>query len=325
MAFSAVARGVLAGHGRFLAYGGNLALDGTLRIVMAAALPLVHESSALNFSLILTAAPVLASVVSLRPAAASVTPGGRVPWPSLSRGLGMLIGSMMLSQIVVNIAVITVKVLAPARVELVSALLAAIVLARVPLFVFGSVQAALLPGLSAAYASGDVKFFRNLVRRGCLIVLALGGAGGLGAVALGPWLVRFLFGAPKVLTVVDFAWFSAGTVCYMLALVLGQGLMAQHRHRIQLLCWAAGVAVLGVITASPIGIQSRVEIAYAAGSIVASGAMAFALWRNDTPAAAAEAPENGAAGILEAEAEDPVTSTIAPRTQDVGPRAGMVG
>jgi hypothetical protein len=111
----------------------------------------------------------------------------------------------------------------------------------------------------------------------------------------------------------------------MLALVLGQGLMAQHRHRIQLLCWAAGVAVLGVITASPIGIQSRVEIAYAAGSIVASGAMAFALWRNDKSAAVAEAPENGAAGTLEPEAEEPVTSTIAPRTQDVGPRAGMVG
>jgi O-antigen/teichoic acid export membrane protein len=58
---------------------------------------------------------------------------------------------------------------------------------------------------------------------------------------------------------------AVGTLCYLLAMVLGQGAMALSRHRDQLLSWLAGVAVLTVITTAPGEVTMRVVTAYAAG------------------------------------------------------------
>jgi len=155
----------------------------------------------------------------------------------------------------------------------VGALLAALVLARVPLFVFTSLQTALLRSLAGAIAAGDRARFRLLLGRGCAIVAVLGAVGGLPAVIFGPWLTRVLFGARPVLGHASFAWLAAGTLCYMLALVLGQGAMALSRHRDQLLSWVCGVAVLAVITALPGEVTMRVVAAYALGSSTVAAAL----------------------------------------------------
>nr|WP_237535445.1 hypothetical protein [Streptomyces sp. SID3343] len=277
LAATAVTRGILAGLGLFREYGAQLAIDGGLRIVFAILLAVLGVESALMFSLILMVAPLLSVVVTLRPVLRHALPGATVTWKAMYRGLALLIVSTMLSQIVVNIAVINVKILEPGEVELVSALLSAIVLARVPLFVFTSLQTSLLPGLAGAHASGDHKMFRQLVLRSCGIVAALGLSGGLVATVLGPWLVPTLFGSPEVLGTADFAWFSAGTLCYMLALVLGQALMAQGAHRHQMWSWVVGVAGLVAVTASPGSIQVRVEVAYLTGSLGTALIMAVLL------------------------------------------------
>ena len=162
---------------------------------------------------------------------------------------------------------------------MVGALLAALVLARVPLFVFTSLQTALLPGLSGAVAAGDRARFRLLLRRSCAIVVGLGVAGGLPAVILGPWLTQVLFGASPVLGRASFALLAFGTMCYMLALVLGQGAMALTRHRDQLLAWLAGVTVLAVITLAPGEVTTRVVAAYAAGCATVAAALAIVLLR----------------------------------------------
>jgi len=152
----------------------------------------------------------------------------------------MLIATMLLAQVIINVAVINVRLLSPGDPAVAGALLAALVLARAPLFVFTSLQTALLPGLAGAVAAGDQPRFRVLLGRGCAIVTILGAAGGLPAVIFGPWLTRVLFGARPVLGDPGFAWLAAGTLCYMLALVLGQGAIALSRHRDQLLSWMRG-------------------------------------------------------------------------------------
>ena len=109
----------------------------------------------------------------------------------------------------------------------------------------------------------------------------LGLAGGVTAIILGPWLTRVLFAARPVLSSTDFAWLAAGTLCYMLALVLGQGVLALGRHRDQMLAWLAGVAVLTAITLAPGPVTLRVVIAYAAGSaavVLAMAAVLIARW-----------------------------------------------
>jgi O-antigen/teichoic acid export membrane protein len=277
LAVISVSRGVLAGMGRFKAYGGSLAIDGGLRIVLACVLGVAGVRSPTAFGLILTIAPVLAAACTLGPVLRDLHPGPPVTWRMMCRGLGLLIGTMLLAQLVVNVAVINVRLLSPSDNAVVVALLAAMVLARVPLFVFTSLQASLLPGLAGAIAAGDLARFRQLLARGCAVVTILGLAGGLAAVILGPWLIRVLFAARPVLGYADFTWLAAGTLFYMLAMVLGQGAMALSRHRDQLLAWVAGAVVLAVITLSPGEVKLRVVVAYAVSSLTVTLAMALVL------------------------------------------------
>ena len=274
---TAVWRGVLAGHGQFADYGRLMWMDGALRIVLAAVFAAAGVKSAIWFSLILTIAPLTALAAMTPRVRRALTPGGDLPWSAITRGMGLLIGSMLLSQVVLNIAVINVKLLAPAQVTLVSALLAALVLARVPLFVFGALQSALLPGLATAHAAGDTAGFRALVRRSTGIVVVLGLGSALGCVVIGPWSVRTLFGMANEIGVTDFAWLSVGSLFYMQAMVLGQALTAENRHREQLYAWIIGTAALAAVTFGPGGVTTRVELAYAVGSIVTAGAMALIL------------------------------------------------
>jgi O-antigen/teichoic acid export membrane protein len=279
MAVTTVCRGTLAGLGRFGAYGGQLAVDGGLRAVLACALGLSGSHSAVAFAFILTVAPLLSVVPTLGPFLADLRPGPALPWKETSGRLGMLIATMLLAQVIINVAVISVRLLSPGEPAAVGALLAALVLARVPLFVFTSLQTALLPGLAGAIAAGDPEGFRLLLGRGCRIVVVLGVAGGLPAVILGPWLTQVLFGARPVLGHASFALLAIGTLCYMLALVLGQGALALSRHRDQLLAWFAGVTVLAVITMAPGGVTMRVVAAYAAGCGTVAAVLAIVLLR----------------------------------------------
>ncbi|MFD7629591.1 lipopolysaccharide biosynthesis protein [Streptomyces sp. NPDC059851] len=267
MAVCYLTRGVLAGLGRFGAYGLQLALDGGLRIALAFGCALAGLDSALAFSLVLAVAPVVAVLATLPALLRAVGPGEPIAWRELTGGLGLLICSTLLSQVVVNAAVMSTKLLAPTDSALIAALLSALVLARVPLFVFGSLQASLLGGLTAAYTAGDRAAFSAMLRRIGVVVGLLGLLGGVPATALGPWLIEVLFGAEPVLGSFDFFLLSVGTVAYMFAMVLGQALMVFKRHNLQLLCWAVGTAVLAGVTFAPGDVALRVILAYALGSL----------------------------------------------------------
>ncbi|WP_327415801.1 lipopolysaccharide biosynthesis protein [Streptomyces sp. NBC_01233] len=291
MAVCYLTRGVLAGLGRFGAYGAQLAVDGGLRIVLAFGCALFGLHSALAFSLILAVAPVVATLVTLPALLRAVGPGEPIAWRDLCNGLGLLVCATLLSQLVVNAAVMSTKLLAPSDSALISALLSALVLARVPLFVFGSLQASLLSGLTAAFTAGDRVAFWAMLRRIGMVVGALGVLGGVPATVLGPWLIEVLFGTEDpVLDRLDFFLLSAGTVAYMFAMVLGQALMVFKRHNLQLLCWAVGTAVLVGITLVPGDVAVRVILAYAIGSTATVLAMLAAL-RLSFPGAAAAAGE----------------------------------
>ena len=279
LAVVSVSHGVLAGSGRFEVYGGQLAIDGGLRMVFAVALGAAGVHSPVLFALILTAAPLIAVIATFRPVFTALHPGPAITWKLMCRGLGLLIASTLLAQIIANIAVVNAKLLSPGHAAVVGALLSAIVLARVPLFIFASLQASLLPGLAGAIAAGERSLFRRLVIHGAAIVAALGLAGGLIAVILGPWLVQVLFNAHRVLGPADFGWLAAGTLFYMLAMVVGQAAMALSRHRDQLLAWIAGAAVLVAVTAVPGEVKLRVEVAYALSSVTVALTLALLLFR----------------------------------------------
>ncbi|MET7376061.1 lipopolysaccharide biosynthesis protein [Micromonospora arida] len=279
MAVAYATRGVLSGLQLFPWYGTQLGVDGGLRIVMVALLGLAGVTSPVWYGLVLVAAPLVSVLLTLPPVLRAIGGGPPVAWATLLRGLGLLTASSLLSQVVVNIGVINVQLLAPADAAAAGALLSALVLVRIPLFVFGSLQASLLPGLATTATTGDQAGFHSLLRRALGIVTALGLTGALGAVLLGPWLVGALFDAPGVLGHGDFAWLAAATLAYLWAMVLGQALLALDRHRAQALAWSVGVAALIAVTLIPAPVTLRVELAYTIGSVIVAATMATLLLR----------------------------------------------
>jgi O-antigen/teichoic acid export membrane protein len=268
-------RGVLAGSGAFGWYGAQLGIDGGLRVILAVSFGLAGVRSPFMYALILTIAPVLSVLATLRPVLRLARPGAATSWAAFNRGLWLLLVTSLLAQLMVNIGVVNAEILDPGDKQLGSAVLAAIVLARVPLFVFASLQASLLPGLSAAAARGDRPAYRGLLTRALGLVAVLGVGGGVPAVLLGAWLVPLLFSVSHVLSWVDFLWFALGTTAYMAALVLGQAVQAIGRHGYQTISWLVGTTALVLITVGPGDVKTRVEIAYLAGSVITAGALAL--------------------------------------------------
>jgi len=279
LALAHTTRGILAGTGAFGWYGAQLGIDGALRMGMAVALGVSGVDSALWFSLVLVVAPI-ASVLFTVPAVLNrARPGSSVVWLDLCRGLGLLTVTALLSQLLVNIAVVDVRLLAPGEVAVAAALLSALVLVRVPLFLFASVQASLLSGVSSAVAARDRATYRRLLTRTLAVVTALGTAGAVVAVIAGPWLSVRLFDAPNVLGRADFAWLGLGTLAYLWAMVLGQGVLALGCHRDQALAWVLGIVVLAVLTLVPGDVVVRVELGYAVGAVAVAAALAVVLAR----------------------------------------------
>ncbi|MDG4831144.1 polysaccharide biosynthesis protein [Solwaraspora sp. WMMD1047] len=286
-------RGLLAGLGRFHRYGVQLGLDGALRIGLVGLVALAGADSPGWYAAVLALAPPAAALLTTplrtRPPLTRqplTRQPGPVAWSTLLPALGLLVVASLLAQLVANLGVITARLLAPAQAAVAGAVLSALVLVRIPLFVFAALQAPLLPGLSATLATGDHPAYRRLLGRGLAAVTLLGAAGGLLTVGFGPWLVRYLFDAPAVLGRADFGWLAAGTLAYLWALVLGQALLAAGRHRGQAVGWTAGTAALAAVTLLPaeLAVPTRVGAGYTAGALVAATAMALLL-RHVGPAA----------------------------------------
>ncbi len=293
MALVYLTRGILAGLGLFNSYGISLGLDGGLRIVLAGGLFLAGSHSAVAYGLVLAASPLFAMVCTLPATLRGCRPGPLMPWNELFQNMTMMITASVLAQIVVNAAVITTA-LVHTDTRVTFALLSAGVLCRIPLFVFGSLQPTLMTGLSTTATTGDRAGFRKMLLQTCGVIVGLGLAGAIPAVFIGSWIIHTFLGAPDVLGSMDFFWFSAGTMCYMLAMVLGQALMALGRHRWQMLAWLLGTAALVAVTLVPGPVTTRVEVAYAFGSLVTAAAMLLTLVQGVTKRSSGPAA-NGAA------------------------------
>ncbi len=277
-------RGVLSGTGRFTWYGAQCAIDGVVRVV--GAFLVASSPSATGFAWVLCVAPLIAIALTVLPLwrpehtqAGQPTASGR-----LLRGTGMLIASGLISQVVANIAVVNAHVLSGNDGRAAVALLAAMVLVRIPIVVFGSMYAAMLASASAAVARGDFAAFRQVVARTMGIVTALAFGTGALCVAFGSQVSVLLFGAPDLLTRGDYLLLSLGTAAYLWAMVLGQAVLALGRPAWQPLSWGAGFGVLVVVTLLPISVTLRVELAYFAAMVVAAAGLAWGLARSSRSA-----------------------------------------
>jgi len=280
MAASYVARGLLSGNGEFGHYGAQLGLDGVLRVVAAAALYLTGTTSLVAWGLVLVVVPVLAVLFTTPRPASLVSDGPDLPVRVAAVALGTLIAASLLSQGLANAGPVIVQLLADESEKVASGhFLAALVIARVPLFAFAAVQAVLLPGLARAVGTGDVAAFR---RRSDLVGWATFAIGALGTLAvwlLGAELVPLLFGdefgtSRGVITLI-----AASGAAFMLAQAAAQALLALGAERLVVGGWAAGLLALVLACLWQGPISERAAVALLAGAVVALAVLAVGLVR----------------------------------------------
>lgn len=268
-------RGTLSGNGRFSQYGLVVGSEGAIRLVACIALALVGSEAAGPFGLILGLAPFAAILIGLaRSRDGLVSPGPEAPWSEMSSSLGYLLTGSLLSQGLINVGPLVVRLLAaPNEQALAGRFLAGLVIARVPLFLFQAVQAALLPKLSQLAAGGNHADFRWALKRLLSAVALIGAVGTLGAFAVGPWVVQLLFGREFVLGRVDLTYLASGSAAFMVALALAQALLALHSHARAALGWVIGSVIFVATVVFPASLLLRVERAYLIGAIGAAFAM----------------------------------------------------
>lgn len=282
-----VSRGVFAGRGHFGRYGAQLAIEGASRFVACAILAAVgvHEVGA--YGVVLGAAFVVALVLTSRDVFRSDEPTRpdhnvvpNVEWSRLAGTVGWLAVGSLMAQTLVNVGPIALKLIAARDSSAAPGqLLAGLALARLPLFLFAAVQAALLPGLAGLLAASKLHEFGAGMRRLLVVIGALSGAMTLVLGLVGPQLLQALFGASYHLGRVDLVVLSLATGLFMVATVVGNGLLALRRFGLAALAWAAGVATLVGVIAAPMSLFARVEYSFLAGAAVSAAAAGGLLFR----------------------------------------------
>jgi O-antigen/teichoic acid export membrane protein len=280
-----LSRGAMAGTGRFGAYGAQLGTEATVRLVLCAALVAAGITVVLVYGIVLGLAVVVALVATVPALRGELPPGPRAPASELSTNLGLLLTASLLSQAVANAGPVVVQLADPDDAAAAGRFLAAFVVARVPLFLFASVQAALLPRLTTLAAQGELTGFRRALRRILVVVVGVGAVGVLGSLTVGPEAVRLFFGDDFALARTEMALLALGAGLFMVATVLAQACLALGRHASTVIGWAAGAAALAVATALVPGAVSRATWGFVAAAAVAGAALAV-LVRRDSAAAA---------------------------------------
>jgi O-antigen/teichoic acid export membrane protein len=274
-------RGLFSGTGRFKGYGVFMGTDGTIRVLGAFALAAAGVTALLPYGLLVGIPPMIAAVIALAVAkpTEALEPGPDAEWRELTPNLGWLLLGSVLAATLVNAGPLAASLLAtPAEQPIVSAFNAGVLVARVPLFLFQAVQAALLPKLARLAAMGMVVEFRHGFKRLVQAVILVGAAGTVAAFLIGPFVLRVLFDSHlsrRTLTLLALA-----SAMYMVAVALAQALIALKGHAKVAGGWAIGMAGFLVVTAvAGHDLLLRVELGLIAGSLFALAFFAVVLHR----------------------------------------------
>lgn len=281
MAASYMVRGLLSGQGRFDRYGAQLATDGVLRVLAAGALFGLRIDNVAAYGLVLFVSPVAAVLLTTpRPSVLIRTGGPEVAQRAVVRAVGTLLGASVLSQALANAGPIIVQLLATPNERAVSGqFLAALVVARVPLFLFAAVQAVFLPGLAGLVSAGDRDGFRGRVQAVGAGTLVIGVAGALVVWLLGSELVSLLFGPRFSIDRGVITLIAVSGALFMLAQVAAQALLALRADAAVVVGWAAGVGGLLISAAVPGELATRAASSLVCGSAAALVVLAGALVR----------------------------------------------
>ena len=163
LAFAAYApahlsRGISSGKGRFRAYTIVMGADGVVRILPVRVLAVVGVKTVGLYGFAVAVSPLLGVLWVKAGARCGPTRPGR-DWNEVTPNLGWLLLGSVFAAALVNAGPIAASLLA-ATTRAVTRFGYGVMLARIPLFLFQAVQAALLPRLSRLAARDEMAEFR---------------------------------------------------------------------------------------------------------------------------------------------------------------------
>ena len=274
-----LARGICSGSGRFRPYAIVMGSDGVVRIVCCVLLWIIGIEAIGPYAFLIALSPLVGLSYVYSRGHLATSPGPEAPWSEVTPNLGWLLLGSTFAAGLLNAGPVLANLLAddtkPARAE-VTEFGYGVLLARVPLFMFQAVQAALLPRLSRLAAAGDYAEFRNGLKRLLVLVVGVALVGSLGALAIGPFVLEKVYDAE--LDGATLAILAAGSGCYMMSLALAQAVIALKGHELVALGWVCGAVFLALGTwLSSDDVFRRVELGVLISSIAAMTFFALAL------------------------------------------------
>lgn len=274
-----LARGVCSGSGRFRSYAIVMGSDGVVRITVCALLAVVGVEAVGPYAFLIALSPLVGIAYVGSQGNLRTSPGPEATWKEVTPNLGWLLLGSVFAAGLLNAGPVLANLLSPddpAAREQVTEFSFGVLIARIPLFMFQAVQAALLPRLSRLAASGNFVEFRNGLKRLLVLVAAVGVVGAGGALTVGPFVLERFFKAELSGTTLSIL--AAGSACYMAALALAQAVIALKGHSLVGVGWVCGAVALALGTwLGSDEVFRRVEIGVLASSIAAMTFFAFAL------------------------------------------------
>jgi O-antigen/teichoic acid export membrane protein len=299
-AASYFARGWLAGHQYFALYGGLVLMEAFSRIcfVLAVAVGIAHGQLAVALGI--AAAPLVSLVVvpwafarrsDERGAtehahgapeiedvdAALAGPGAEgvqeaVAAEELSlqsaSNFALVVSSIMVAeQILLNAAVLTVDATSVDR-TLAGVVFNVLLIARAPLQLFQAIQTSLLPHLTGLEATEGHDAFARAIRVTVLAIAGFALAVSLGLLAIGPPVMRNLFGQAFHYNRLGLALIGVGMGFHLVSGALNQAALARNKARAAAACWMFSALAFLAWMLSPVvrGQLLRTEVGYAAAT-----------------------------------------------------------
>jgi len=272
-----LARGVCAGTGRFHSYAFVMGSDGVIRIIVCIVLAVIGITAAAPYAFAVALSPLVAVLVVGTRGRLSTEPGPAAEWSEVTQNLGWLLLGTVFAAGLLNAGPVAANLMAEdGQEELVTQFGYGVLLARIPLFLFQAVQAALLPRLSRLAARNELDEFRRGLLRLMQLVAAVGVVGTVGAFLVGPFVIETVYDAE--LGGRTLAMLALSSATYMAGLATAQAVIALRGHAYVAMGWGVGVIVflLGTWLSSDL-LFRRIEIGLLLSSISALTCFAIAL------------------------------------------------
>ena len=271
-------KGVLAGLGRFGCYARYVVGEGLGRLLVVGVLVVVTSGGIGAYGMAIGLAPFVGIAVALVGQRGLASPGPPVELGDLSRALGPLLVASVSTLLVLNVSPLAVEFLAePGQGDESGRFLNALLVARIPLFLFSAVRTPLLSQLSGLAGAARYGEMRRVLRR----LLALVGLLGVLAVAIaalvGQWVIELAFGSGFAVDRRDMVLLAVSSAGLMVVLSLAQGLIACRSHGRMALAWLAGIVTFPLVILVGDDLFLRVEIGLIVTVFVTATSMAVLL------------------------------------------------